>query len=41
MKQAQSITEQLKAESQLEWVQRLNNINVKGREQSLPLAFCL
>lgn len=26
MKQAQGITEQLKAENQLEWVQRLNNI---------------
>lgn len=26
-KQAQDITEQLKAENQLEWVQRLNNSN--------------
>lgn len=26
MKQAQGITEQLKAENQLEWVKRLNNI---------------
>lgn len=28
MKQAQGITEQLKAENQLEWVQRMNNIRV-------------
>lgn len=32
MKQAQGITEQLKAENQLEWVQRLNNIRVCARE---------
>lgn len=31
MKQAQGITEQLKAENQLEWVQRLNNIRVCTR----------
>lgn len=32
MKQAQGITEQLKAECQLEWVQRLNNIRACARE---------
>ena len=32
MKQAQGITEQLKAESQLEWVQRLSNIQACARE---------
>lgn len=32
MKQAQGITEQLKAENQLEWVQRLNNIRTCARE---------
>ena len=32
MKQAQGITEQLKAESQFEWVQRLNNIQACARE---------
>ena len=32
MKQAQGITEQLKAENQLEWVQRLNNIQACARE---------
>lgn len=32
MKQAQGITEQLKAENQLEWVQRLNNIRACARE---------
>lgn len=32
MKQAQSITEQLKAENQLEWVQRINNIRTCARE---------
>lgn len=32
MKQAQSITERLKAENQLEWVQRLNNIKACARE---------
>lgn len=32
MKQAQSITEQLKDENQLEWVQRLNNIRACARE---------
>ena len=32
MKQAQGITEQLKAENQMEWVARMNNINrVQGR----------
>jgi len=32
MKQAQGITEQLKAENALEWVQYLNNIRVYARE---------
>jgi len=32
MKQAQGITEQLKAENQFLWVQRLNNIRVCARE---------
>lgn len=32
-KQAQDITEQLKAENQLEWVQRLNNIRACAREK--------
>lgn len=32
MKQAQGITEQLKAENALEWVQRLNNIRACARE---------
>lgn len=32
MKQAQGITEQLKAENQLEWVKRLNNIGACARE---------
>ena len=32
MKQAQSITEQLKAENALEWVQRLNNIRACAME---------
>ena len=32
MKQAQGITEQLKAENQLEWIQRLNNIRACARE---------
>jgi hypothetical protein len=32
MKQAQGITEQLKAENQLEWVQKLNNIRACARE---------
>lgn len=32
MKQAQGVTEQLKAENQLEWVQRLNNIRACARE---------
>lgn len=32
MKQAQGITEQLKTENQLEWVQRLNNIRACARE---------
>nr|WP_318686744.1 TnpV protein [uncultured Acetatifactor sp.] len=32
MKQAQGITEQLKAENQLEWVRRINNIRMCARE---------
>lgn len=32
MKQAQGITERLKAENQLEWVQRFNNIRACARE---------
>lgn len=32
MKQAQGITEQLKAENQLEWVQRVNNIRACALE---------
>lgn len=32
MKQVQGITEQLKAEKQLEWVQRMNNIRACARE---------
>ena len=32
MKQAQGITEQLKAENALEWVQRMNNIRACARE---------
>lgn len=32
MKQAQGITEQLKVENQLGWVQRVNNIRVCARE---------
>lgn len=32
MKQTQGITEQLKAENQLEWVQRLNNVWACARE---------
>ena len=32
MKQAQGITEQLKAENQLEWVRKLNNIRACARE---------
>ena len=32
MKQAQGITEHLKAENQLEWVQRLSNIRACARE---------
>ena len=32
MKQAQDITEHLKAENQLEWVQRLSNIRACARE---------
>ena len=32
MKQAQGITEQLKAENAFEWVQRLNNIRACARE---------
>ena len=32
MKQAQRITEQLKAENQMEWVARMNNIQACARE---------
>ena len=32
MKQAQGITEQLKAENQMEWVGRMNNIQSCARE---------
>ena len=32
MKRAQGITEQLKAENQMEWVARMNNIQVCARE---------
>lgn len=32
MKQAQGITEQLKAENQMEWVARMNNIQTCARE---------
>ena len=32
MKQAQGITEQLKAENQLEWVGRMNNVQACARE---------
>ena len=32
MKQAQGITEQLKAKNQMEWVARMNNIQVCARE---------
>ena len=32
MKQAQGITEQLKAENALEWVQRMNNVQACARE---------
>lgn len=32
MKQAQGITEQLKAEKALEWMQRMNNIQACARE---------
>ena len=32
MKQAQGITEQLKAENQMEWVSRMNNIQACARE---------
>ena len=32
MKQAQGITEQLKAENQMEWVERMNNIQSCARE---------
>ena len=42
MKQAQSITAQLKAENALEWVQKLNNIRACAREiveKALPLFF--
>ena len=32
MKQAQGITEQLKAENQMEWVERMNNVQACARE---------
>ena len=32
MKQAHGITEQLKAENQMEWVVRMNNIKMCARE---------
>lgn len=32
MKQAQGITEQLKAENQMEWVARMNNVQACARE---------
>ena len=32
MKQAQGITEQLKAENQMEWVARINNVQACARE---------
>lgn len=32
MKQAQGITEQLKAENQMEWVGRMNNVQACARE---------
>ena len=32
MKQAQGLTEQLKAENQMEWVVRMNNIKMCARE---------
>ena len=32
MKQAQGITEQLKAENQMEWVVRMNNVQACARE---------
>ncbi len=32
MKQEQGITEQLKAENQMEWVSRMNNIQACARE---------
>lgn len=32
MKQAQGITEQLKAENQMEWVVRMNNIQGRARK---------
>ena len=32
MKQAQGNTEQLKAENQMEWVGRMNNIQARARE---------
>ena len=32
MKQAQGITEQLKAENQMEWVTRMNNVQACARE---------
>ena len=32
MKEAESITEELKEQDQLEWVQRMNNIQQRSRE---------
>ena len=32
MKQAQGITEQLKADDSLEWIERMNNIQARARE---------
>lgn len=32
MKQAEGVSEQLKAENQLEWVQKMNNIQARARE---------
>ena len=41
MKQAQGITEQLKAENQMEWVARMNNIQVCAREIVNKEMICL
>ena len=32
LKAAKGVTEQLKEESQMEWIQRINNIQTKARE---------